>query len=102
MSEEVNVAADAEENKTTKPMEVTDTAGEVRISAKWIDKRLNYIAKETRRWAFERKRNQLAVDVLRHIATGEAKSPRNLARAFVEAYPEQPAEKPETVENTAA
>jgi hypothetical protein len=102
MSEEIMVAGQAEENKADESSEAANTAGTVRVSAKWIDKRLKYVAKETRRGVFERKRNQVAVDVLRHIATGEAKSPRNLARAFVEAYPEQPAEKPEATEDTAA
>lgn len=102
MTEEVKIE-DKTENTSTGDMSAeADTVKSVRVSAKWIDKRLKYVAKETRRGVFERKRNQVAVDVLRHIATGEAKSPRNLARAFVDAYPEQPAEKPESTEDSAA
>lgn len=95
-----------EDNVTAQDATTTkNTSGEgapVKISAKSIERRLNYIAKETRRGIFERKRNQVAVEVLRYIASGEAKSARNIARAFVDAYPEAPAEKAETTENAEA
>lgn len=74
----------------------TDATGAAKVTAKAIEKRLKYIAQETRRAVFERKRSQLAHDVLSYIASGEAKSPRNLARAFVDSYPDQPAAKTES------